>query len=119
MGSGASHSWSTCAPVSESPSVDAFVVEQLADRFGVVVGDVRAKAGREVLVDRELAHQVERAATAFPGEVAHPPALQLGNRADSDTSKVSQRGFIGDSSRSAAASARHSASRYAAGGRRG
>ena len=40
--------------------------------------------------------------------------MSSGNRFDSDTSNVSHRGFIGESSRSAAASARQSGSRYAA-----
>ena len=46
VGSGASHSWSTCAPASERPSATLLVREQVADRVDVVVGDVRAEAGR-------------------------------------------------------------------------
>ncbi len=36
-----------------------------------------AKARREVLLHRDIAHDVERAAAPFAREVAHPPALQL------------------------------------------
>ena len=53
------------------------VREQVPDRLDVVVGDVGAKARREILGDRQLAHHVERAAAALARELAHPPALQL------------------------------------------
>ena len=88
---------------------DAVVREQVPDRIGVVVGDVGAEARGEVLGDGDLAHHVERAAcrARAASSLTRRPCSS-GNRDDSDTSNVSQRGFIGDFSRSAAARARHS-----------
>ena len=50
------------------------VREQVRDRVDVVVGDVRAEAGLQILGDRHLAQHVERAASALGREVAHPAA---------------------------------------------
>ena len=104
VGSGASHSWSTCAPASESPSATCSCVSRSAHRVDVVVGDVRAEARRRgprrprSRTSRRAGRRRARAARS----ITRRPSSS-GNRADSETSKVSQRGFIGECSRSAAA----------------
>ena len=54
------------------------VREQVGDLVWIVVGDVGAEPGREVLRHRHLAHDVERGAAALTREVPHPAADELG-----------------------------------------
>ena len=87
---------------------DVLVGEQMRDRVDLVVGDVRTEAGVEVL--RRAPARTSRRAGCVPRSRARSLTRRpcsSGKRADSDTSNVSQRGFIGESSRSAAAAARH------------
>ena len=91
------------------------VREQVGDGVDVVVGDVRAEA--RARDPRRRPTRTSRRAGRTPRSSARSLTRRpssSGNRSDSETSKVSHRGFIGDSSRSAAARARHSGSRYAA-----
>ncbi len=54
------------------------VGEQMRDRVDVVVGDVRAEASTEILVDGQLAQHVERAAPALGREIADAAPDQFG-----------------------------------------
>ena len=78
VGSGASHSWSTCAPASERPSATWSCVSRWPTASTSSLAMYARKRVVEILGDRDLAHHVERAAAALAREVAHPPALQLG-----------------------------------------
>ena len=58
---GASHSWPTCAPASDRPSVQCSSTSSLRDLVGVVVDEHARDPQREVgLVEREVEHRVER-----------------------------------------------------------
>ena len=115
VGSGASHSCPTCAPASERPSATCSWVRRSLTASDVVVGDVDAEARLEVLGERHLADHVERAAAALTRELVHPPALQLGEPRPTRRPRTSPSAAASATcSRSAAARARQSGSRYAA-----
>ena len=115
VGSGASHSWSTCAPASESPSATwSWVSRWATASTSSLAMYARKRVARSSATDSShITSSGPDAALDRRGPPRADPAAP-GSACDSETSNVSQRGFIGELSRSAAARARQSASRYAA-----
>ena len=115
MGSGASHSWSTCAPASERPSATCSWVSRwaTASTSSLAMYARKRVVRSSATASSHITSSGLDAALARRGRSTRRPCSS-GKRCDSETSKVSQRGFIGEFSRSAAARARQAGSRYAA-----
>ena len=115
VGSGASHSCPTCAPASERPSATCSWVSRSLTAVDVVVGDVDAESRLEILRERD-ARTSRRAGCSRAHAPARPPAGPPARGTDPTRRPRTSPSEAASAtcSRSAAARARQSGSRYAA-----